>query len=641
MLRTRKCWRLKLSKLFITGIVLLFIGQNTAIGQYEGVDKDYFTFPIQPDKVNFLSGTMGELRATHFHAGLDIKTNGKQGLKVYAAAGGYISRIRVATGGYGNSIYIKHPNGTSTVYAHLQRFNPVLASYVLKRQYEDESFVADYFPQKNEFKIKQGEVIGLSGNSGSSSGPHLHFEIRNSKQEVLDPLRFGFEQIRDEIAPIPLRVALKTMDIDSRINGQFGRFEFELERQGNAFIIRDTIRASGKIGVEIWAHDKLNGATNRNGIPTVYMFNNNDAVFKQEIDNVSFATQKQILVHTNYQAQKTTNRRYNKLYIDDGNTLKFYDNKDSGFLSIQENSKNQIGIQMIDAYENERKISFNIVGEAINDKINSTISPPDIYSVQDNTLILTREVEDADLENITIYTKENSRVLGPTYSNQNHHIYLWDLRKGLPDSVSIGNHSMDISFNTMVPSTSSHSYDDNTYSLTFSKKSFFDTTYIQTKHYVENEIEILELQNQNQPVKSSFGIELNPLLQYDSLEQHHIFELNSGKNPSFIGGVWNEGKIKFSVSGPGRYTLMKDEKPPSVKELSRTDSRISFRIQDKESGIKEFRAEIDGKWILMNYDSKRNLIWSERLDKKTDLKGNFSLKILDNSGNESILEFEL
>ena len=123
---------------------------------------------------------MGELRATHFHAGLDIKTNGKQGLKVHAAADGYVSRIRVATGGYGNSIYIKHPNGASTVYAHLQKFDNDLAEYVLKRQYQKESFVVDLFPQKNEFKIKKGEVIGLSGNSGSSSGRepggnHLHW----------------------------------------------------------------------------------------------------------------------------------------------------------------------------------------------------------------------------------------------------------------------------------------------------------------------------------------------------------------------------------------------------------------------------------------------------------------------------------
>jgi len=632
---------LKLNRLLIKSLLLLCVAAPSALAQYEGIEKDFFKFPIQPDKVNFLSGTMGELRATHFHAGLDIKTNGKQGLKVHAAAGGYISRIRVAKGGYGNSVYIKHANGTSTVYAHLQKFNVTLAKYVLGKQYQKESFEVDLFPQKNEFKVKQGEVIGLSGNSGSSSGPHLHFEIRNSKQEVLDPLRFGFQQIRDNIAPIPLRVALKTMDVDSRINGQFGRFEFKLEKWGNEFVIKDSIHAFGKIGVEILAHDKLDGATNRNGIPIVNLFNNGEEIFSQNIDNVKFSKQKQVLIHTNYQVQKTSRRRFNKLYIDDGNTLEYYHNEDKGFLNISNDSTNNLSIQLIDSYNNERLIKLVIKGAEINEKINTLISPPKPYEVQDNTLVLTRPVEDSDLKNITIYSKDNSRVLGPTYSNQNHHIYLWDLRKGLPDSVTIGNHSMEIMFNTMVPSNIPHTYSGDSYSLIFNNKSFFDTTYIQSRHFVEKGVEILEIDNHNQPVKRSFGIQFKTLLTYDSLNRYRIFDINNSKNPSFIGGVWDNGVISFSVRGSGKYALLLDEEKPTIKEISRTETRISFRIKDKKSGIKEFRAEIDGAWILMNYDSKRNLIWSERLNKKAPLKGNFMLKVLDNAGNESTLNLKL
>ena len=121
------------------------------MAQYQGIDKNYYDFPIQPDKTNFLSGNMGELRASHFHAGLDIKTAGKEGLNVFAAAEGYVSRIRVATGGYGNCIYIQHPNGTTTVYAHLQKFNQVIAEYVLKNQYQRESCTINIFTKRNEF----------------------------------------------------------------------------------------------------------------------------------------------------------------------------------------------------------------------------------------------------------------------------------------------------------------------------------------------------------------------------------------------------------------------------------------------------------------------------------------------------------
>ncbi len=627
---------------FIATLVLLIGWSHLSLAQYEGIDSDYYLFPIQPDKVNFLSGTMGELRATHFHAGLDIKTNGKEGLKVYAAADGYVSRIRVATGGYGNSVYIQHPNGTSTVYAHLQRFDKELAEYVLENQYKKESFDVNLFPQRNQFKVKKGEVIGLSGNSGSSSGPHLHFEIRNSKQEVLDPLRMGFDQIRDNIAPIPLRVALKTLDIDSRVNGEFGRFEFELVKKGNDFIIPDTIAAFGKIGVEIWAHDKLDGAANRNGIPKVRMYINRDRVFSQDIDNVNFSAQKNILVHTNYSAQKQSRRRYNKLYIDDGNTLEFYDKADDqGRLSIDTGSNNNLLIRMTDAYDNQREVSFVISGVSPQDKINKEIRALSTYKIQDNTLMLYRPSEDSGLENVTVYVKDQSRVIAPSYSSQGQHIYLWDLRKGLPDSVVMQENSLRLMFNDMVPSNVSHSYLDNTYALRFEKTSLFDTMYLSSRHYAHKGAEFLEVNNDIQPLKRGFQAELEPLLSYDSLEQHFVYKVNDAGESSFVGGKWENGVIKFSVQTLGKFTLMKDEDAPKITELSRNENTVRFRIRDEQSGIQEFRAEIDGKWLLMNYDAKRRIIWAERRDKTKALKGDFSLKVKDNAGNESIINLKL
>jgi len=228
----KKCWKLRLSRLLL--LPLLFITVST-FAQYSKIEKGYYQFPIQPERTNYLAGNMGELRASHFHAGLDIKTNGVEGLNVYAAAEGYVSRIAVSTGGYGNAVYVVHPNGTTTVYAHLQRFNKELAKYVLESQYKQKSFTVNLFPDRGRFKLKKGEVLGYSGNSGSSTGPHLHFEIRDANQEVLDPLRIGFTEIKDKIAPIAERIALKTMNINSRVNGQFGRFEFNLEKRGNEY----------------------------------------------------------------------------------------------------------------------------------------------------------------------------------------------------------------------------------------------------------------------------------------------------------------------------------------------------------------------------------------------------------------------
>ena len=149
-----------------------------------------------------LSGTFGEFRATHFHAGLDIKTQGQEGFKVKSIKAGSIRRIKVGTTGYGKCIYIQHADGTTSVYAHLKKFAPKVERYIKAYQYEKESFIAQKFLKLGEMTVEQGELIGFSGNTGGSSGPHLHFEIRDTKAETpLNPLQLGFD-IPDSIRPI-------------------------------------------------------------------------------------------------------------------------------------------------------------------------------------------------------------------------------------------------------------------------------------------------------------------------------------------------------------------------------------------------------------------------------------------------------
>ncbi|MGB5928939.1 MAG: M23 family metallopeptidase, partial [Cyclobacteriaceae bacterium] len=164
-------------------------------------DGEYL-FPIKPGEKNLLAGTMGELRSSHYHGGIDIKTEQREGFEVYATQDGYISRIKVSGYGYGNAMYVQHPDGNTSVYGHLQRFLDDVADYVRGQQYEREAFGVDLFPEKEMFPVKKGDVIAISGNSGGSSGPQLHFEIRDKNQRPLNPLTFGFEkEINDNIPP--------------------------------------------------------------------------------------------------------------------------------------------------------------------------------------------------------------------------------------------------------------------------------------------------------------------------------------------------------------------------------------------------------------------------------------------------------
>lgn len=613
-----------------------------AIAQYDDIDEDYYGFPIQPDRTNYLSGSMGELRASHFHAGLDIKTNGQEGLKVYAAANGYVSRIRVATGGYGNCIYIAHPNGTTTVYAHLQKFDPVLAKYVLERQYENKSFEVNLFPGRNQFPFKKGEVIGLSGNSGSSGGPHLHFEIRNSKQEVLDPLRFKFDQIKDQIAPIAQRVALKTMDINSRVNGKFGRFEFILQRRGNEYVLPDTVEAYGNIGIELWAHDKLDGASNKNGIPITVLKDNGSTLFEQDIEKISFSMQKSILIHTNYQAQRETRRRYNKLYIDDGNSLGFYESEDEhGFLQVSDTSRHSLEINLVDSYGNQRNIFFNVRGTPPTPRTGVRINPYDHPYVQDNTLMLFDKKNDEN--KITLSTPDGSKEVEAAYSDGRTNVFLWDLKSSLPMEVAYTDKKEELYFGDLVPAGSQHSFLSDTYSLKFGKRTLFDTVYIQSKHAIDKATgwEILGVNKDNIPLKGSIEVELQPLLSYDSLQEYHVYQVNNPKYPAFIGGEWEGEKIRFDFSSFGKFTLLRDSEAPTIKSRPIKENVISFIISDDLSGVKSYKASIDGKWLLMNYDKKRNLIWSERLNKSKPLKGEFALTVTDYAGNEQVFQLKL
>lgn len=617
---------------------ICFISPTALFAQV--ASKDYYIFPIRPGQPNYLSGNMGELRANHFHAGIDVRTGGVEGLPVVAAASGYISRLKMSTWGYGNVLYIQHPNGETTVYAHLQRFVDKIADHVRSEQYKQKTFELELFPGPSDFIVKQGEVIGYSGNTGGSGGPHLHFEIRDKNQEVLNPLLYGFVEVNDNIAPEIEKVALVTLDKDARVNDQFGRFEFDVIRSGNTYAIRQPINVHGKIGIEILGFDRANGAPNKNGISTIETFLGEERIFKQDIRRFAFAQTRNILVLHNYMAFKETGKRFYKLYIDEGNDLPFYEEtKNKGIITIDSGATANLTINFYDSYANQSSLRFTL-----QDKLPSPVLSQQPKGGPQNYSALFKNVLKISSENKQMAAIHANRMVyeqPPQYTHPNGAVYLWDMRWGLPDSILIGQETWQFNYRAMVPSRSVFNLYTQEANIHFPRGALFDTLYMQTSYWQDASKEVFDIGEDIIPLKRNITVSLKSKLKYAHKKRTHVYRISDNGNYNFEGGEWENGNIKFNTRNFGSFTLLTDTIPPTVNIRRISNEEISFIIKDELSGIHSYEAYLNGAWLLMHYDYKRNLIWSDRLDKKKPLVGDFRLKVLDQAGNEFIYSIKL
>ncbi|MDW3210941.1 MAG: M23 family metallopeptidase [Reichenbachiella sp.] len=623
---------MRLNKLLFA---LVFFGAE-AIAQVAPQRGD-FMFPVRPKQENYLAGTMAELRSSHFHSGLDIKTSGITGLPIYAAADGYIQRIRVALGGYGNALYLVHPeNGTVTVYAHLKSFNEDIADYVRKQQYAEESFAVDLYPEKNQFLFKKGDVIALSGNSGSSSGPHLHFEVRNLRHRALDPLEYGFEEIVDKTPPVLASVAFVTMDEHARVNGMWGRIEFDVitDENGNASI-EEGISLFGNIGIEIYAYDKFDGARNRNGIRYQTMLFDGKPAFTQRIDQLSFSTQRNILVHTNYKRSREGGRRFNKLYKDTGNKLSFYATNDqSGLLRIFDPMEHQIDIRLEDAYGN-----INQVNLKINDNgFERSRDWKHTYALDNEGFDLFKhwlEIESVEgYCDANFYVNGEKQTVGMAYYTNTSHHFLWDLRKGLPDSAQLCGKTYDFNLVESIPSEQKMKWEGEDIKISFPKYSLFDTTYLRYEKTERSGFEVFDLNNRTTPLRQFATVYLKPEGVYDLIKSG-VYSITSKNQLGFVGGEWEGDELVFKTRDLVPFTIATDSIPPKIIKKPSRAGRVKFKIEDEMSGIHSVRATLDGAWLLMNYDAKSGYIWS---DETVEITGQFSLAVKDNASNISRFE---
>lgn len=379
----------------LSAILFLFASQ-LIFAQYP---KDYFRSPL--DIPINLSGTFGELRPNHFHSGLDIRTNNVEGLPVYAAADGIIIRIKVSAFGYGKALYIAHPNGYTTVYGHLQKFNDKIEAYVKEQQYKQKSFEVELYP--STLKVTKSEIIALSGNSGGSGGPHLHFEFRDTATErIINPMAFGMNKlIKDEMNPVVSSLMVYPANDSISVNKSKNPVSLSLQKQVDGSFLATKVVASGKIGFALNSYDLSTNNYNKNGVYKVVTYLNGSPMFKYEFDTFAFDESKHINYFIDFNRYKKLKQRFQKLFIKESYPLSLVSgNVKNGFIDVKPKVNYTYKIEVSDFHGNKTIVNVPITYEK---EINTVA-----VSSKGNYYIKTKSDYNFEFEKTSLYVPANA-----------------------------------------------------------------------------------------------------------------------------------------------------------------------------------------------------------------------------------------
>jgi hypothetical protein len=624
--------------IFLSLIILKIQAQKTQLDYPKG----YFLFPINPNQQNYLAGGMGDLRSDHFHAGIDIKTQGREGLPVYATGDGYISEVRVQTSGYGNVIFITHPNGFISVYGHLKTFAEPLASYVKKKRLESQTFEIRLPLQPNEFEVARGQIIGLSGNTGGSGGPHLHFEIRDTRNTILNPLNFGFTEIQDNLPPVFQQLIIKTLNIDSRVNGEFGKKLFyPIKQSDGSYSINQPITANGEIGLEMLSVDKMNGTNNSNGITCAELIVDNEEVYYSHLEQFPNEVSHDINVHNDYEIEQTRGNRFQKLFQDDGNDeLPIYKPSISkGKLSINDGKLHQVSIKLWDAYENGSTINFTIIGNTIEPSktVNSNTLPIIIsYSIEENTFVIKARNLKTINSIASLKFAKSTIDLPINYVKNNEATYLWDLKKGLPDSIIIDGLAKATNLRQIITPNRIESIESDRININFDERSLYDTLYLET----ELKANLFKIGENTIPLKGKISVKVSPDFQVINPDKTSVY-YRTKNDRNFIKTTWNNNQAQFEARRLGNFEILTDTIPPKASIIRKNPEEFSMRIGDNLSGVKSFKAYLNNEYVLTEYDAKQSKLWSIKTDSAQKFYGDLRLELEDNQGNRIRFETKI
>lgn len=616
------------------------LGATIVSGQE--IPQGYFAFPIYPGKANSLSGVLGDLRSTHFHAGIDIRTQQREGLPVSASADGYVYKLGVQRSGYGNVIFLKHPNGYSTVYGHLQSFSGALGDFVRNEQYKAQTFEIELFPDSTQFPVKKGETIALSGNTGGSGGPHLHFEIRDRFNNYVNPLAFGFREIPDKTPPVFVNLALRPMNIESRLNGQIDRKTFKpIKLPDGTYKLAVPVMAKGTIGIELQAHDLMPGTGFKHGLYCIEVTVDGEEVFVFKLDSIPNRPSRYYNNLIDYAAHRNSEGRFLKCYDPEGNDFKiFRTDPFNGLIHIEAGETKDIQIRIYDSFNNSSLLKLKIEGEKDGMENNKTKTSDkraeEIWTAQSgNILKVTSTMEGEDLSAV-FYGKEKEIILDPVYYQSNASVYLLDLGLFSPDSVQIADRIFPLHYKDLISAGKQVTYQDELAVVKFSPSSLFNSLPL----FLKKEFGILTVGEPYIALREPIEISYSPENVPQDKKFWHAYHYE-GNSYSFIGGKWSGDSLVFKTRQLGKFVAIADSTGPVVKLLVNSPAQIKARIHDELSGIDSYRLRVNNEWVLMQYDYKTRLIWSDKLDKNKPFEGELLLEVTDKAGNSTILQTEI
>lgn len=503
-----------------------------------------FIYPLDV-RPPYLSANFGELRPNHFHSGIDFKTERVEGKIVRAIDTGYVSRVGISPSGYGRVLYVTHPNGYTSVYAHLKELDHRIDSAIIAYQYEKKVQTVDISFMPNQFPVSKGQQIALSGNSGSSGGPHLHFEIRKTEnQHTLNS--FAFYDFQDNVAPKILGIGVYPMDSNSFVNHKQTKF-FQYKKEGLSSIV-PTITVYGNIGFSVCGYDYMPGQSNIYGFYATELICNGEVLYSRKIDEIDFSTSSDINSLIDYEERLVTKRNYERMWVEPNNELQIYSElKNQGIYRTTESETAQCVIKVSDYHGNKASVILNLKQEYVDSLDKKTIKQEVLHSSLDTFLFVQNGFE--------------FRAKPKTFFN-------------------------DFSFNLTVDTIDTKArFYSKQYQITTNQVIFKKSAEIVIPYSLPDSLKgkaIIENCKKRTPIMTKF----------DDNGCAHAFVKTGGKFAVVVDTV--APTIKIS-----------QEKLNNMA----TYQYILFKMSDNYSGVAKYNAYIDGKWQILYYDAKSGAVF--------------------------------